>query len=291
MFDLSTYKKAESIDDAIRLLNDNPDARLLAGGTDVLIKLREGKKGFSSLVDIHDLPELKGIKIDNNETIILGSGMTFTEIMESDTIADHIPILAEAAGSVGGPQVRNVATIGGNVCNGVTSADSASSLFSMNAMVMLKGKNGNRELPIADFYTGPGKVDLKQDEVLTSFKITQENYKGFFGNYYKYAMRNAMDIATIGCAGLLKTENGILTDLRLTFGVAGPVPIRCPKTEKAAVGKKMNGELIDDIVRLVETDVNPRTSWRASKEFRTHIIRELTKIVIKESAGRAGEDL
>jgi len=289
MFDLENYHKAESVDDAVRLLKENPGSRLLSGGTDVLIKLREGKKGFSSLVDIHGLKELKTIELDQDNNIILGSGMTFTDIMESDLVAEHIPILAEASGSVGGPQVRNVATIGGNVCNGVTSADSASSLFSLNATLLLKGAEGIRELAIADFYQGPGKVDMEQGEVLTAFKITHDNYKGTHGHFYKYAMRNAMDIATIGCAGVLKTDNGIITDLRLTYGVAGPVPLRCPETEQYALGKKVDETLIRDIADSVEKDVNPRTSWRATKDFRIHIIKELSKIVVTKAAERAGE--
>jgi len=289
MFDLENYHKAESVDDAVRLLKENPGSRLLSGGTDVLIKLREGKKGFSSLVDIHGLKELKTIELDQDNNIILGSGMTFTDIMESDLVAKHIPILAEASGSVGGPQVRNVATIGGNVCNGVTSADSASSLFSLNATLLLKGAEGIRELAIADFYQGPGKVDMEQGEVLTAFKITHDNYKGTHGHFYKYAMRNAMDIATIGCAGVLKTDNGIITDLRLTYGVAGPVPLRCPETEQYALGKKVDETLIRDIADSVEKDVNPRTSWRATKDFRIHIIKELSKIVVTKAAERAGE--
>lgn len=290
MFDLKTHVTADSVDHAIALLMKNPNARLIAGGTDVLIRLREGNKEFSELVDIHDLEELKSIRMDGENNILIGSGVVFTDIIQSELIKEYIPLLCEAANSVGGPQIRNIATIGGNVCNGVTSADSASSLFALNAIMVIKGGT-TRQIPIADFYLGPGEVDLKKAEILTTIKITKENYKGFFGHYYKYAMRNAMDIATIGCAVWLKTRNHIIADFRIAYGVAGPVPIRCKNTEKIVKNRVVSAGLLQEIFQSVETDVNPRTSWRASKEFRMNIIKELSKRVTKEALKRAREQL
>jgi xanthine dehydrogenase FAD-binding subunit len=291
VFDLKKHIKASSVDQAIALLKENPDAKLIAGGTDVLIKLRDGKPGFSELVDIHDLKELKKIWKDEENNILIGSGATFIDIIQSDIIKKHLPILCEAAQSVGGPQIRNVATIGGNVCNGVTSADSASSLFALNAVLEIRGKDTTRQVPISDFYLGPGKVDLKKGEILTTFKISAKNYQGYFGHYYKYAMRNAMDIATIGCAVSLKTKNHILTDFRIAYGVAGPVPIRCPKTENLSIKKKVCKNLLDEISQTIESDVSPRTSWRASREFRMNIIKELSKRATKEALIKAGEQV
>ncbi len=289
MFDLKTHIKADSVDEAIALLMENPNARLVAGGTDVLIKLREGKKEFSELVDIHGLKELNFIRKDDKKNILIGSGAVFTDIIRSLVIINHIPMLCEAAQSVGGPQIRNIATIGGNICNGVTSADSASSLFALNASVLIKGENGTRQIPISKFYQGPGKVDLKRGEVLIAIKITPENYEESFGHYYKYAMRNAMDIATIGCAVSLKTHNHKLTDYRIAYGVAGPVPIRCPNTESAVINKTISKTLLNEISQTIESDVSPRTSWRASRDFRMNIIKELSKRTTKEALKRAGE--
>lgn len=288
MFQVDKYDKANSIREAIEMLKADPDARLIAGGTDVLIRLREGKKGFGRLIDIHDLKALQQINIEENGSLVFGSGVTFSQAMDSDLIQKHIPILAEASSTVGGPQVRNVATIGGNVCNGVTSADSASSLFALNAILNLEGPDGNRQLPIADFYKGPGKVDLKHGEVLTAFIIQPQDYLNYFGVYYKYAMRNAMDIATIGCATVCKIKNNQLEDLRLAYGVAGPVPIRCFLTESLAKGKAVSDQLIQDIGESVIDDVNPRTSWRASKEFRLQIISELARRVVRGAIEKAG---
>ncbi len=157
--------------------------------------------------------------------------------------------------------------------------------------MILKGINGKREIPISDFYLGHGKVDLKETEILIGFKITPNNYKGYFGHYYKYAMRNSMDIATIGCAVSLKINHGVFQDYRIAYGVAAPVPMRCLKTEKAVINQKISNELLNKISNMVEKEVNPRTSWRASKEFRMNIIKELSKRVTKKILISVGEKI
>ena len=288
MFQFKSCEKADTVREAIALLQKTPEARIISGGTDVLIKLHEGKKGYEHLVDIHDIEELKQISINKNGNIVIGSGASFVRISESPIIKKHINVLSVAVSTIGGPQVRNMATIGGNICNGVTSADSASTLFALNAVLNIEGADGKRDIPIGDFYLGPGKVDLKSHEILISISITPDNYKGYNGHFYKYAMRNAMDIATIGCSSVCKVENGCLIDLRLAFGVAGPVPLRCTSTEKMAAGEKIDSELLNKIADNVRNDVNPRTSWRASKEFRLQIIRELARRVTAKAIEEAG---
>jgi xanthine dehydrogenase FAD-binding subunit len=287
MFDIKEYKKANSIKDAIELLIKNPNAKLIAGGTDVLIRLREGHFEFSELIDIHELKQLKRIENDNGN-IIIGSGVTFTEITESDIIVKYIPVIAKAASTVGGPQVRNVATIGGNICNGAVSADSAASLFVLDAELVIEGVKGERLQKITEFYLGPGKVDLKHDEILKYILIKPENYENFGMHYYKYAMRNAMDIATIGCAVACKLIGNKIENLKMAFTVAAPTPVRILNVENFAKNKNISVELIDEIAKLTLKDVKPRSSWRASKEFRLHIIETLAKRVIMEAVRNAG---
>lgn len=288
MYNFQSYTKAESVPHAIQLLKENPVARLIAGGTDVLINLHEGKEGFRHLVDIHDVPNLKQITLTDTEDIVIGSGTTFTALSDSPVVSERIPMLAEMVFTFAGPQLRNMATIGGNICNGMTSADSAPPLFTLNAVLTLEGANGRRELPIEDFYRGPGKVTIESHEVLTAIAITRDNYLGLHGSYYKYAMREAMDIATIGCAALCKVENNIIEDLRIAYGVASPVPVRCKKGETLAKGKKITKALLMEIAEVVPDDLNPRDSWRASKDFRLHIIRTLASRVIENVVVKAG---
>ena len=288
MFNFKSYSKAGSIQEAIQLLEQNPEAHLIAGGTDVLVKLHKGKGQFDHLVDIHDIAELNFIDRNDDGDLVIGPSTCFTHVAESPLIRKHIPVLSEAILTIGGPQVRNMATIGGNLCNGVPSADSATPLMALNAVVTIEGQDGSRQLPLEDFFLGPSRVDLEHHEIMTAITVTRANYDGYSGHFFKYAMRGAMDIATIGCSAVCKVENDVLADLRLAYGVAAPVPIRCRDTENKIRGRKISQQLLDDISKSVANDVSPRTSWRAAKEFRLQIIATLAHRVVQQAILNAG---
>lgn len=290
MFDISKIYRAKNIADAISALQNDPDAHIISGGSDVLIKIREGKMAGCSLVSINEIGELKGIAMDENENIVIKAATCFTDITNHPVIQKHIPILGNAVDQVGGPQIRNMGTIGGNISNGVTSADSATSLFVLNAKLKLRGANGERTIPIQQYYISAGKVDLKPTELLTDIIIEKKNYQGFFGHYIKYAMRNAMDIATLGCAAYCKLnpDKTRLQELRLAFGVAGPIPMRCGKAEQFASGRPISAGLLKQTAEHALSEVNPRTSWRASKEFRLQLASELTKRAMAQAIVYAG---
>ncbi len=288
MFNFKSYVKAGSIQEAIRFLEQNPEARLIAGGTDVLVKLHKGKAQFSHLVDIHGIAELNFITLNDKGDLVIGPLSCFTSVAESALVRKHIPILTEAILTIGGPQVRNMATIGGNLCNGVPSADSATPLLALNAMVTIEGSRGLRQMPLENFFLGPSRVALEHHEIMTAITITRDNYADYYGHFYKYAMRNAMDIATIGCSAVCKLEKDMLADLRLAYGVAAPVPIRCKNTENRVRGRRISTALLDDIGEAVINDVRPRTSWRAARDFRLQIIATLAHRVVKQAIINAG---
>lgn len=291
MFAVETYHKASSVEEAVRLLTEHEGSRLIAGGTDVLIKLRELEKDYAHLVDIHELDELKGIALLDNGTVRIGAGSSFTEMVESAVVQRHVPMLGEAAASVAGPQIRNVGTIGGNLCNGAVSADTCAPVLAYSAYLNIVGREGPRTVPALGFHTGPGRVALQRGDVLVSIDVRREDWEGFGALYYKYAMREAMDIATVGCAGAVRVEDGRIAAIRLACSVAAPVPVRCVTAENAALGKSVEGaalqQTLQGIAEAVEKDVQPRTSWRATKEFRLHIIRTLTGRVVTAAAERA----
>lgn len=284
MFAIDSYKKANSAQEAVRLLMEDPAARLIAGGTDVLIKLRELKPGYGNLVDIHDLPELKPILLKPDGTIQVGAGATFSEIMESPVIREYLPMLGEAAASVAGPQIRNVGTIGGNLCNGAVSADMCAPVLALDGMFHLLGPSGLRTVSALGFHLGPGKVDLHSGEILLCLTFKERDWKKQRTSYSKYAMREAMDIATIGCAVALEYDQEHITRLRLAYSVAAPVPIRCPKAEAVALGRSLSTEHRQETLAAIRAalpaDVAPRSSWRASQDFRLHIIQVLAERVI-----------
>lgn len=282
--------EAKSVEDAIRLLQEHPQAQIIAGGSDVLVQMREGKRAGVELVSIYGLDELRGVTMDEDGTIRIGSLTSFSHITKDPLIQKYIGVLGEAVDMVGGPQIRNIGTIGGNTCNGVTSADSASTLFAWDARIELTGPEGVRVLPIRDFYIKAGKVDIRPGEIQTAILIPKESYEGYAGHYIKYAMRNAMDIATLGCSVNVKLSNSkkIFTNIRIAYGVAGPIPMRAVHAEEAGRGLEVTEESIEKIGDTVLEDVTPRDSWRASKAFREHISRVLCKRALREAVRRAG---
>lgn len=290
MYDIEGIYQAASVQDAIAALVQQPDAVVISGGSDVLIKIREGKLAGCRLVSIHNIPELKKIYQEADGTIVVGPGAAFSHITNNPLIQACIPVLGEAVDMVGGPQIRNIGTIGGNVCNGATSADSASTLFTLQAMLELTGPDGVRQVPIDEFYTGPGRTVRRREEILTAIRIAEKDYKGFFGKYIKYGKRNAMEIATLGCAVHVKLtkDNKCVEELRIAYGVAAPTPIRCKETEQKAAGMQVGPELIEMVGKCVLEEVNPRSSWRASKEFRMQLVEEMAKRALTQALVRAG---
>ena len=293
MYDMKALYEAENVEDAIRLLQEHPEAQIIAGGSDVLVQMREGKRAGKELVSIYMIDEMRGVSYEEDGAIHIGSLTSFSHITKDPIIQKHINVLGEAVDMVGGPQIRNIGTIGGNTCNGVTSADSASTLHAWDAVVEITGPEGVRRIPIKDFYIKAGVVDLKPAEIQTAIIIPKESYEGYYGPYIKYAMRNAMDIATTGCSVNVKLseDKKTIEDVRIAYGVAGPVPMRAPSAEQVAKGKTVTKEVVKEFAKAVLEDINPRDSWRAAKDFRQHIAVVLAKRALTESIRLAGGEI
>lgn len=291
MYDLNEIYQADTIPKALSLLAQHPHATLISGGTDVLIKIREGKMDGCDLIDISNIPALKGVSISETGDILIGSATSFSHITQHPLIQQHIPILGEAVDQVGGPQIRNMGTIGGNLCNGVTSADSAATCCALNVVLLLESQEGSREVPISQWYAGAGRTVRQDNELLVAVKITPENYQGYVGHYIKYGKRKAMEIATLGCAVLLKIEQDKVADIRLAYGVAGPNAMRCPKTEAKIVGKDATVETAILLGAEALNEVNPRNSWRASRAFRLQLVEELAIRAFVTSVNLGGGNL
>ena len=290
MYDIKALYEAQSVSHAIQLLLEHPQAQIIAGGSDVLVQIREGRRAGAELVSIYGLDELRGVSLEEDGTIRIGSLTSFSHITRDPIIQAHINVLGQAVDQVGGPQIRNIGTIGGNTCNGVTSADSASTLFAWDAIVELTGPEGVRRLPIRDFYIKAGQVDLRPGELQTAILIPRAAYEGYEGHYIKYAMRNAMDIATTGCSVNVKlsADRQTMEDVRIAYGVAGPVPMRAPTAEARAKGSPTTSQAVEEIARAVLEDINPRDSWRAAKDFRQHIAVALAQRALTQSISLAG---
>lgn len=290
MYDMKEYYESKSVQDAVALRLAHPDAHIIAGGSDVLVQMREGKRAGVELISIYMLDELRGVSLDENGDIRIGSLTSFSHITKDPIIQKYINVLGEAVDQVGGPQIRNIGTIGGNTCNGVTSADSASTLHAWEAIIELTGPNGVRRVPIKDFYIKAKVVDIREGEIETAVIIPKESYENCFGCYIKYAMRNALDIATNGCSVniVLSEDKTKFERVRVAYGVAGPIPMRAPNAEAFLTGKEVTMENINAFAEKVLEDINPRDSWRASKALRQHVAVESAKRCAIECVNRAG---
>lgn len=290
MYDMKALYQAQSVQDAVALRVAHPQAQIIAGGSDVLVQMREGKRAGAELISIYGLDELRGVTMEEDGTLRIGSLTSFSHITRDPLIQQHMLVLGEAVDQVGGPQIRNIGTIGGNTCNGVTSADSASTLFAYDAVIELTGPEGVRHVPIQDFYIRAGQVDIRPGEIQTGILISRESYADTHGFYIKYAMRNAMDIATLGTSVnvRLSADKRTVERARVAFGVAGPVPLRAKTAEALAAGKPLTADLAEEFAKAVKEDIHPRDSWRAAKDFRMHIAVECAKRAFREAVKRAG---
>ena len=293
MYDMKALYEAESVEDAIRLRKEHPEAQIIAGGSDVLVQMREGKRAGKELISIYMIDDLRGVSLDEVENLRIGSLTSFSHITRDPLIQKYCNVLGEAVDQVGSPQIRNIGTIGGNTCNGVTSADSASTLHAYEAIIELTGSNGVRRLPIKEFYIKAGQVDIAPDEIQTAIIIPKESYENTFGHYIKYGLRNAMEIATLGCSVnvRLSQDKKTVERCRIAYGVAGPVPMRCPGAERIVNGQAPTMELAEKFSKAVIDEINPRDSWRASKAFRQHIAVEMAKRALIKSVELAGGEI
>ena len=287
MYDIKALYEAESVQDACRLLTEHPEAQVIAGGSDVLVQVREGKRAGKELVSIYMLDELRGISIDKDENVRIGSLTSFSNITKNPIIQEKIGVLGEAVNMIGGPQVRAIGTIGGNTCNGVTSADSASTLHAWEAIVEITGSDGVRYDKIKDFYIKAGTVDLNTGEIQTAILIPKESYENCYGK------RNALEIANIGCSVnvRLSEDKSTFERVRIAYGVAGPVPMRAPSAEAFINGKAVTEENIEQFGKEALKDINPRESWRGGKKFREHMAVVMAQRALRESIRKAGGEV
>ncbi len=293
MYDIKAMYQAHSPEEAVELLTEHPEAKVIAGGSDVLIQIREGRIAGIELVSIYNIDELRGITMEEDGTIRIGSLSSFSKVQFDPIIREHMMVLSDACREVGSPQIRNIGTIGGNTCNGITSADSAATLLAYDAIVEILGPEGKRTTPLIDFYVTAGKVKLAQNEIQTAILIKKESYENYKGCYFKYAMRNALDIATTTCSinVSLEDDKKTIKDCRAAFGVAGPVPLRAKSAEEFMKGKEFDKSLLKEFADTALEDLKPRDSWRASKDFRVHMMKEMAKRCITQAYKDCGGEI
>lgn len=277
------YFLPETIEEALSVLKKHRgSARVFAGGTDLIPQLKR-REIFTPtcVIDLKGISGLDKITYDKRSGLTIGPLTTISALAESPIITQHFPSLFQAASSIGSPQVRNRGTLAGNICSAVPSADSAPALLTLDAAIKIKGPNGERTVPINQFFTGPRKTVLETDELLLEISVPTP-LPASRGVYLKLSPRHSMDLAIVGVAVLAVSENGICKDVKIALGAVAPTPIRAPMAESILKGRQVTPELVDEAARNAITQCSPIDDHRASQEYRCDMVSVMTKRALSQ---------
>jgi CO/xanthine dehydrogenase FAD-binding subunit len=269
------YQKVQSLQGALEAASaSNGTSVYLAGGTDLLVQIKEGKIRPQCVIDVKGVQEMGGLAISGDEFSI-GALTCIRTLETSPSALKNVPLLAQAAAKLGSVQVRHRATIGGNLCNASPAAETAPALLALDAQAVICGKTGMRVVELSEFFLGPRATVLSHGEMLTHLKIPlTRNRQGSV--YYKLSTRNAMDLAFVGVAVLLELDGGDrIIKARIALGAVAPAPIRVPSAERLLEGRVLSLEAARESAELAAQSCKPISDHRAGAEYRREMVREL----------------
>jgi len=281
------YCAPKGLDEALEVFSEQGErARALAGGTDLILFMERGRSRPELVVEVPTCPPFVGVEKSDNH-IRIGSRTTMRELETSPLIRQHLPILAEAASEVGSVQIRNLATIGGNICTASPAGDTLPALLVLEASVRLQRKGSKRIVPLEEFFVGPGATVRQPDELLTDILVPIP--QGRIGmRFYKLAVRRYMDIAIVNVAALVEVdEEGTITNARLALGSVAPTPLRAYEAEERLKGSPLNEFVLDEAAKLAQAASRPITDQRGTAEYRRIMVYRLTKRVVQQAYERA----
>ena len=277
----------ESVEDCLRILAQRgPETKLLAGGTDLLPQLKNGLLKPARVVDLSGVARLRAIESANGQGLRIGAAVTARTLELDRAVRARYLSLAESGALVGSVQVRNLATLGGNLCNAAPSADMAPPLLALDAEAVIVGPKGERRVPIETFFTGVRKTVLAPDELLIELSVPATGaHSG--GNYLRHTPRRELDIAVVGVASQLTLANGVCTKARIALAAVAPVPVRATAAERALEGQAVTPDRIARAAELAIEAARPISDQRGSAEFRRHLVRVLTRRTLTTALARA----
>lgn len=275
------YVRPRGMEEALHVFSlYREKARALAGGTDLVVHLKEGLARPDVVVDLKAIPELAGFAL-KGETLRIGALVTFSDLIESPLIKARFPLLWEASLTVASVGVRNRATVAGNICSAVPSADSAPVLAVYDAVVLTRSLKGERSVPIAEWFTGPKKTALRPDEVVTAVELKLPEKK-HAGCYMKLSRYEGEDLAQGGVAALAFSDN----TYRVAVCALGPKPARCPKTEGVLNGAKLGEKTLAKARETILQEISPIADIRSSKEYRLHMTQVMLGRALEAAVAR-----
>jgi CO/xanthine dehydrogenase FAD-binding subunit len=276
-----------SVDECLQILaKRGPDTKVVAGGTDLLPQLKNGVLKPGWVVDLSAVAELRTISDAPDGRLRIGASVTARELELDARVRSRFPALAESAAMVGSVQVRNLATLGGNLCNSAPSADMAPPLLALDAEAVIAGPSGQRRVPMASFFLGVRRTVLAPGELLLEIVVpAQGAHSG--GNYLRHTPRRELDIAVVGVASQITLAGGKCTAARIALAAVAPVPLRATDAEQALVGQPLTPQQIERAADLASGAARPIDDHRGSIEFRNHLVRVLTRRTLTTALERA----
>lgn len=276
------YYMPESLQEACSLLAEKgPGARVLAGGTDLLNKMKHGLAAPEALISLKKLSQLTIIDYVPGKGVIIGARATHNAIANSALLQEKYLSICEAAHHMANNQVRNAGTIGGNIVNAVPSADLPPILISLGALITLAGTKGERVMPLEDFFAGPGKTVIARDEILTEVIIPDNTLTG--STYIKFGLRRSGALAVVGVAAAIEMDGDICKNARIALGAVAPVPMRAKNAEAMITGKAVDEELLEQAGVCASTECKPISDLRGSEEYRRDMVRVFTKRALRKA--------
>jgi carbon-monoxide dehydrogenase medium subunit len=275
------------VEECIATLNDGGgEVKMVAGGTDLLPQMKNGLVKPARVVDLSGIPDLKKLEVAGNGDLHIGSAVSARTVELSSIVRDGFIGVAEGAGVIGSHQVRNLATVGGNVCNAAPSADVSPALVALDTVVVIAGPDGQRLLPITDFFKGVRRTDLRPGEVVVEF-VVPKPAAGTGSTYLRHTPRRELDIAVVGVGTALTIQDGKVTKARIALGAVAPVIVRATEAEAALEGQEVTPELLDTAAQLAVNTAKPISDQRGSAEYRLHLTRVLTRRTLQTAFERA----
>lgn len=278
------YFAPKSLEEALSLLSQfKVRAKILAGGTDLIVRARERKVTLDYLISLGNVTGLDYIRQDNGGGLRIGALATHQSVVDSPLIKGGYQLLATACRKIGTPQVRNMGTIGGNLCTASPAADTAPSLIGLGAKAEIRSLKGERVVAVEEFFTGPGKSVIQTGEILTEIRIPKPP-PHTLGVYLKLLPRTAIDLAAVGVAVVvtLDSQHTNFVDVKIVLGAVAPTPIRARQAESIMRGKAITDELIEKAAQVAADEGKPISDLRASADYRKKMVRVLTNRALKQ---------
>ena len=279
------YFSPETLAEAIEILQRHDNVRVMAGGTDLLLRLKEGEINADAVVGLKNIKELNHIAFNKKKGLTIGATALLADVAKHKTIKKHYPSIATAAQKTANVQIRNMGTVVGNLCNASPSADNAPMLLVLDGILNIIGPDGKRKILLTDFFKGPGITTLGKQEIVVSIDVPPpEPNTGT--SYLALSARGQVDCSAVGVGVKLTMDGDTCKDARIAVGACAPVPMRVPESEKHLTGKPLSETQIEKAAKIVDREISPIDDVRASASYRSTIVEVLVKRALKDALER-----